>query len=87
MASDDLEHSMALLEGKLTPALVARVVRPLLRQRHDSGSGVGAVTLVMHLAGDLTQRHADISRMYGRLKPALRSAVERSLSLKFVDGG
>ena len=87
MAPDDLEQSMASLEGKLTPTFVERAVRELLRQRQDGGSGVGVVTLVMHLAGDLTQRHADVTWMCDRLKPALRAALERNSSLKYVEGG
>ncbi len=87
MASDELEQCITLLEGQLTPALVERVAWQLLRQRQDGGSGVGAVTLVMRLAGDLTQPPADMLQVYGRLKPALRAAVESSPSLKFVDGG
>jgi len=87
MGSDNLEQCISLLEGELTPALVERVVRGLLQQRTDGASGVGAVTLVMHLAGDFTQRYADIMWIYQRLRPALLAAVEQNPSLQFIEGG
>jgi len=87
MGSDDLEQCMALLEGDLTPLYVERVVRELLQQRKDGGSGVGAIRVVMHLASGLIQRDADLMPIYYRLKPALRAAVEQSPSLWFLEGG
>jgi len=87
MGSDDLEQCMALLEGDLTPLYVERVVRELLQQRKDGGSGVGAFRVVMHLASGLIQRDADLMPIYYRLKPALRAAVEQSPSLWFLEGG
>jgi hypothetical protein len=87
MGSDDLEQCMALLEGDLTPLYVERVVRELLQQRKDGGSGVGAIRVVMHLVHDLTHRDADLMPIYYRLKPALRAAVEQSPSLWFLEGG
>lgn len=87
MGSDDPRECIALLEGKLTPAFVERVVRELLQQRTDGGRGVGALRVVMHLVSDLTQRHADIMPIFHRLKPALVAAVEQSPSLSFLEGG
>jgi hypothetical protein len=87
MDSSDLEQHIALLESELTPIFVERVVRELLQQRMDGGSGVGAIRVVMHLVSDLTQRYAEIMPIYHRLKPALRAAVEQSPSLRFLEGG
>jgi hypothetical protein len=87
MDSGDLEDRMALLEGELTPAFVERVVRELLQQRKDGGSGVGAIRVVMHVASDLIQRDADIMPIYYRLKPTLRAAVAQSSALWFLEGG
>ncbi len=87
MSSEELEPSIALLASKLTSAFVENVVRELLQQRQDRGSGVAAVTLVMHLVGDLTRRYTDIMSIYQRLRPALRTAVEQSASLQFLEGG
>jgi hypothetical protein len=87
VGSGDLEDSMVLLEGKLTPAFVERVVHELLQQRKDGGSGVGAIRVVMHVASGLIQRNADIMPTYYRLKPALRAAVEQSPGLWFLEGG
>ena len=87
MGPDDPRECIALLEGKLTPAFVERVVRELLLQRKDGGSGVGVVALVMYLVSDLARRYADIMWIYHRLKPAIRAAVEESSSLTFLEGG
>jgi hypothetical protein len=87
MGSDDPRECIAVLEGKLTPTFVERVVRELLQQRTDGGRGVGALRVVTHLVSDVTQRHADIMPMFHRLKPALVAAVEQIPSLSFLEGG
>lgn len=87
MGSDDLEQHIVSLEKELTPIFVERIVRELLQQRKDGGSGVGAIRVVMHLVRDLTQRDADLMPIYHRLKPALLAAMEQSPSLWFLEGG
>lgn len=82
-----LRQHVESLEPRLTPAFVERVVRELLEQRQDGGSGVGTVSLVKHLTGDLARRSEEIVWAYQRLKPALHAAVEQIPSLRFLDGG
>ena len=84
---EERRQHVASLEGKLTPTFVEHAVRELLLQRKDGGSGVGAISLVRHLAGDLAQRGEEIAWAYHRLKPVLLGAVEQISSLRFLEGG
>jgi len=87
MGLTELKQHIESLEPRLTPTFVERIVRELLLERKDGGSGVGAISLVKHLMGDLAQRSEEILWAYHRLKPALRAAVEQTSSLRFLEGG
>ena len=82
-----LQQHIASIEARLTPAFIEHIVHELLLQRHDGGSGVGAISLIKHLAGDLVQSAEEIAWAYQRLKPALMAAVEHIPSLRFLEGG
>lgn len=82
----DLGQRAALLQGELTPALLERTVRELLRQGAGQAQGVGALRMVVHLLGEPALRGQEIAWAYARLKPALIAVVEQIPSLRFLDG-
>jgi hypothetical protein len=82
----ELIQHVTSIEGELTPAFVERTVWKFFRGMERS-RGVGALRFVLHLLGDLAQRSEEIAWAYARLKPTLLDAVERTPSLRFLDGG
>ena len=86
MSYKELGQQVGALLPKLTPPFVEDAVCALLDQGEDVGGGVNAIRLVKHLLSEPQLRDVEATWAYGRLKPALRTALEQIPWLYYFEG-
>ncbi len=86
MKGETLTQRVTSLQARITPGFVQTEVEALLRDGQDVGGGVNAVRLIRRWVGDLASSDARLIWAYDRLKPQLRTALEKVPSLHFFEG-
>jgi hypothetical protein len=86
MKRETLNQRVTSLQARITPDFVQAEVGALLREGEDVGGGVNAVRLIRRWVGDLARSDARLIWAYDRLRPQLRTALEKVPSLHFFEG-